>query len=179
MTDTRPNDDVTMVRAHLDDIPSFSLPPPYTLRLYEPGDEECWRAIQADSDEFNDITPQTFRKEFGWDEEEIARRQWYLCDEEGRAIGTSTAWFDDTFEGARWGQVHWVAIIPKYQGEGLSKPLITLTLRTMRDLGDDRAFLYTSTGRIPAIKLYLQYGFAPLKTLDTDRRAWDKIRDEI
>ncbi len=181
MTEGRriPNDDVTMVRPHLDKILSCSAPPPYTLRQYQVGDEERWRVIQKAADEFNDINNTLFRKEFGWDDDEIAKRMWFLCDEDGTAIGTSTAWFDDTFEGERWGQVHWVAVVPKHQGKGLSKPLITQTLRTIRELGDERAFLYTSTGRVPAIKLYRQFGFAPLKTTDADRRAWARIRGAL
>lgn len=168
-----------MIRESLARIPRHDLPKPFSLRMYRPGDDVHWRRIQEASDPYNDITQSLFRKEFGWDEEEIAARQWYLCDGSGLPIGTSTAWYHDAFNHERWGQVHWVAIVPAYQGRGLSKPLLSATLRTMRALGDSRAFLYTSTGRLRAIRLYAQYRFKPYIETSADRKAWDRIEGMV
>ena len=37
----------------------------------------------------------------------------------------------------------------------------------------------TSTRRIPAINLYLSFGFVPLVQNDEERRAWQGIRERL
>src|SRR5207248_4802613 len=92
----------------------------------------------------------------------LVERQCYLLNAFGQAIGTGTAWFNDNFEGKSFGRVHWLAILPEFQGRGLGKPLLTAICSRLRDLGHERAYLTTSTQRIPAIRLYLRFGFVPL-----------------
>ena len=73
-------------------------------------------------------------------------------------------------------KLHGGAIEPRYQGRGLSKPLTAAVCRRLVELGHDRAYLTTSTLRIPAVKLYLSFGFEP-EILDTeDERKWKSIR---
>jgi GNAT superfamily N-acetyltransferase len=90
-------------------------------------------------------------------------------------IGTGAAWFDDDFGGARIGRVHWVAILPEYQGRGLSKPLLSAICRRLRELGHGRAYLATASARSRAIQLYLRFGFVPLTRNEAERAIWDQI----
>jgi len=163
---------VVMVRRDLEGVPQCAVPEPYRVRWYRPGDEEVWRAIQIASDEYGEFPPGKFEEQFGRDETVLAQRQLYLCDADGRAIGTMTAWFGEARGWQGWGRVHWVAVLPEVQGRGLSKPLMTLTLNRLRELGHRRAYLTTATVRPPAINLYLKFGFQPLVRTDDDRRAW-------
>jgi GNAT superfamily N-acetyltransferase len=55
--------------------------------------------------------------------------------------------------------VHWVAIVPECQGIGLGKALMTLLCQRLRELGHDQAYLFTSSERVSAIRLYLRFGF--------------------
>lgn len=169
---------VRMVRDNLENIPQFELPSLYTIRPYQPGDEANWLRIHVEAEEYQAITSDLFDREFGRDEQLLTERQFYLCDATGEAIGTATAWFK-TFGGQPYGRVHWVAIVPWMQGRGLAKPLMTIICRRLCELRHDKVFLDTSTGRIPAISLYLTFGFRPDIKSEQDAQAWRLIREKI
>jgi len=171
------NISVYMVREHLDDIPQYDLPP-YTIRPYQLGDEVAWMRIQSEADKYNSITPALFTQQFGSNPKILVERQFFLCDAAGEAIGTATAWFD-TYRGQLYGLVHWVAIVPQQQGRGLAKPLLTAVCNRLRDLQHERAFLITGTARIPAIKLYLKFGFVPDIKSEQDAEAWRTIKQSL
>ena len=163
---------VRMIRENLEAIPQFSLPPNYTMRLYQPGDERWWLEIQAAADRYNSIAFELFAEQFGKNQQQITERQLYLCGAHNMAIGTATAWFKNDYQGEPYGRVHWVAIKPKWQSLGLAKPLMTATCQRLRELGHNRVYLTTSTARIPAINLYLQFGFEPQINTADDMTAW-------
>jgi GNAT superfamily N-acetyltransferase len=195
MTMAEKNLAIRMARAHLDDVPEFALPGAFSLRWYQPGDEAHWLRIHLAADRFNEITPELFRKQFGVAPErglqpaaagecrsgmnsalrDLRERQCYLLAPTGEAVGTGTAWFNDDFEGARWGRVHWMAIVPEFQGRGLAKPLLTWLCRRLRELGHERVCLTTSTARRAAIGLYLKFGFAPLIRGEADAAVWREV----
>jgi len=168
-----------MTRASLDNVPEFTLPEGLSIRWYQPGDGATWLRIHQAADRYNEITPDLFPRQFGTDERLLCERQCYLLDSHGNAIGTGTAWFNDNFEGAKFGRVHWMAIAPDYQGRGLAKPLLTVICRRLRELGHDRAYLSTSTVRIPAINLYLRFGFTPLVGTAEEAAAWRELGEII
>jgi len=173
------NKPLTMIREHLEDIPVFSLPPTYSLRRYQPGDEQAWLAIHAVADPFNIIKAERFVKEFGNEPAILAQRQFYLCDSKQTAVGTATAWFNNSYRGKPYGRVHWVAIVPQHQGLGLAKPLMTATCQKLRELGHKRAYLGTSSARIAAINLYLRFGFVAGIDSDADQKTWNKLLEQI
>jgi GNAT superfamily N-acetyltransferase len=166
---------VFMARRNLENIPEHSFPAGYSVRWYEPGDEEHWLRVHLAADRDHEISLAVFRRYFGSDEKLLRERQCYLLAPDANEIGTATAWFDDNFEGARWGRVHWVAIVPQYQGRGLARPLMTVICRRLRELGHDRAYLTTATTRRPAIKLYQQFGFVPLIRDEAEAKLWRGI----
>ncbi len=166
---------VLMAREHLDEIPQHALPNHFSLRWYQPGDEAHWLRIHQLADLENKITPELFGQKFGSDATELARRQCYLISPEGEVFGTATAWYDDNFGGRKFGRVHYVAILQHFQGRGLSKPLMTIVCRRLHELGHQRAYLTTSTTRLPAIRLYLGFGFLPLKRNAEEAKSWEGI----
>jgi GNAT superfamily N-acetyltransferase len=167
---------VKMVRPHLNDIPEFPLPPGFSLRFYQPGDEENWFRIQSEADLHSDISRQLFVKDLGSDLTQLQDRQLFLLDETKKPIGTATAWFNHDFQGASYGRIHWVAITPAFQGRGLAKPLMTSVCRRLKELGHERAYLSTDIERVPAIKVYLQFGFVPLIRNDHEKKAWENLK---
>ena len=164
-----------MIRPDLESIPQFDLPAPFSLRRYRPGDEKPWLDMHVHGDRFGTFNEDSFTGQFGTDTDVIVERQYYLCDGAGEPIGTTTAWFDD----AETGRVHWVLIVPEFQGRGLAKPMLTTVCNRLRELGHTRAVLGTYSLRVAAVGLYLKFGFLP----DIDGRealqAWLRMRDQL
>ena len=180
MTDKPKSLNVTMLRADLANIAAYSLPRPFTFRWYHRGDEETWLRIWTLADaERHAAGPDTFARDFGSDEELLSKRQLYICDAHGLPIGTASAWFRANYHGKDYGLVHWVAIVPEFQGKGLSKPLISKVLIRLAGLGHERSMLVTQDYRTPAIKLYLKFGFLPELGNDDERAKWRGVRDRI
>jgi GNAT superfamily N-acetyltransferase len=170
---------ICMVRRELSALPECPLPSPFSFKWYQPGDEEHWLEIQRRADQYNQITPALFKRQFNDDAQELARRQCFILDREARPIGTATAWFDPDYHGQEYGRVHWVAIVPEMQGQGLANPLLTVICQRLRELGHQQAYLTTAPERIPAINLYLKFGFVPEVRSDVELRAWKGIEDSL
>ena len=170
---------ICMVRHELNSILDYTLPSSFSFKWYRPGDEEHWLDIQRRADQYNQITPALFERQFGGDAQTLAERQCFILDGEGRPIGTATAWFDPSYQGQEYGRVHWVAIVPERQGQGLADPLLTMICRRLRELGHERAYLTTAPERIPAINLYLKFGFVPEVRSDVELRAWKVIEETL
>jgi GNAT superfamily N-acetyltransferase len=146
------------------------VPSPFAIRSYEPGDEAAWLAIHRAADVCNTFREDTFAAQFGTDPDLLRQRQFYLLDGASCPVGTATAWFHP--EDAALGRIHWVAILPECQGRGLSRPLLAQVCHRLRELGHTRAYLTTSTIRVPAICLYFALGFRPDCTGEARRRDW-------
>jgi ribosomal protein S18 acetylase RimI-like enzyme len=71
--------------------------------------------------------------------------------------------------------IHWVAVRPAYQGRGLAKAAVTHVMNSLAQW-HQRARLRTSSGRLAAIKIYLDFGFLPDMTQKDAPRAWRIVR---
>lgn len=178
MDPTREYIDVRMIRENLDNIPEYSLPSGYSIRWYQPGYEKHWQAVQSLADVYIKVTPDLFEKQFGTDTQLLSERQCFLCDREENIIGTASAWLDN-LDGKSLGRVHWIAIIPQQQGKGLAKPLLTIICKRLKELGHSKTYLTTQTVRIPAINLYVKFGFVPVIDSNCDREIWKKLQKHI
>lgn len=170
---------ISMVREELSSVPHHALPSSFSFKWYRPGDEQHWLRIQQQADKYNQISLDLFRQQFGSDVETLAQRQCFILNGEGQPVGTATAWFDLHYHGREYGRVHWVAIIPEMQGQGLAKPLMTVVCRRLRELGHEWVYLTTAPERIPAINLYLKFGFVPEVGSDAELRAWRGIEEKL
>lgn len=170
-----PDIEISMIRPTLDNLPHYDLPEGYSLHWYEPGDEAAWTAIHVVADRYNHITPTLFAEQFGHDTAVLQQRQCYLKDPAGNLIGTTSAWFNDDYHGMSWGRIHWVAIVPEMQGKGLAKPLLAAVCGRLKDLGHERAYLDTSAARLPAVGLYLKFGFQPEILKPEDETIWREV----
>jgi len=167
---------VSMVRYNLDDIPQYRLPEPYTIRCYRSGDDQAWLDIEKKSERHFPVNDDLFEDQFGDNLELLPERQFFICDANDKEIGTATAWFNNNYNGLVYGLVHWVAIVPEEQGKGLAKPLMSCVCNRLKELGYERALLNTSTARIPAINLYLKFGFVPEIKNDKDKEIWTHFK---
>ena len=167
-----------MIRWNLENVPLHSLPEGYAFRWYEPGYEEHWLDIHLLADDYSGITPDTFSQQFNSHASLLPQRQCYLLDPSQRFIGTATAWFKDDPR-TDLGRLHWVAIIPEFQGQGLATPFLTTVLTRMRELGHARAYLTTQTISIRAVNLYAAFGFVPLIRTPEDRCIWADLQCKL
>lgn len=170
-----------MLRTHLRDLPRHDLPPGFSIRMYRPGDEQPWFDIHKLADFLNPaerFTHKLFEEQFGYDRPALEQRCLFLVAPDGRDIGTATAWYDDDFHGHGMGRVHWVAIVPEFQGRGLAKPLMSAVMERLADF-HDRAYLSTNSPRLPAIHLYLKLAFHPFIRNDEDRRGWQQVAQSL
>ena len=170
---------INMERVDLTDIPQFELPAPYSFRWFRPGDEQDWVDIHVDADNFNESTINQFYAQFGTDDDYTAGRMCFLCDGDGQAVGTASAWHMADLRGVEAGRVHWVAIVERLHGRGLAKPMLTAVLNRMVELGYERACLDTDTRRLPAVNLYLSFGFRPHIPDEDQLRAWQWVRERL
>jgi ribosomal protein S18 acetylase RimI-like enzyme len=167
---------LAMIRDDMEHVPFSPCPPDYALRTYRLGDERRWAAIEVSAGEFpdQDRALQRFDTEFAPFPGDMESRCFILADSRGNAIGTATAWRGH-FAGEERGRVHWVGIVPAYQGRGLSRPLLgTVMARLAQDHGT--AYLTTRTTNYRAINLYLSFGFAPYLMHEQDEEeGWTMV----
>jgi GNAT superfamily N-acetyltransferase len=168
---------VTMVREHLAGLPVCPLSEPFRLRCYEPGDGATWLRIVRAADSWLAIPDDAFERTFGADETALAQRQLFLCDADGQAVGTVSAWFGANPWGRRCGRIHWLAILPGFQGRGLAKPLLAAACHRLADLGHSEVYLITEAARVVAIRLYLKFGFVPAIRTARDWAAWRAVNE--
>ena len=174
-----PDVDIWMRHSSLGSAPIFSMPDGYHMRFYREGDVPNWVQIQQASDPFYKATARTFLGAMPGEEAYLAHRVMFLVGPDGRDIGTITAWQNNFLTGKLVGQIHWVAIITPEQSKGLAKPMMSAVCQQLKVLGHQQACLSTNTKRIPALNLYLKFGFEPYFENNDQKDAWKTIESEL
>jgi GNAT superfamily N-acetyltransferase len=176
------NVDVHMICDPIGAFPTMGLPSGYRFRAYRPGDEATWTEIQRAAEPFLTIEDTLFRKEYGDDETALAERMIFVESADGSPAGTITAWWQDDWQGrGAWGQIHWVAVHPDHQRRGISGAMMTEAMERMQRW-HKRVMLGTATGRVWAIKVYLDFGFRPDPREVTDPEilaGWRSVDEQI
>ncbi len=167
------NYSVRMIRENMENIPQFPIPDGFAIRNYRRDEGHIWTRILKAAEPYIDIDDGLFDREFGHHLSVMEERSFYLTTDAGEEIGTTTAWWQD-MNGEVWGQIHWVAVHPDYQGHGLSKPLMSVAMERLKQ-SHERCFLGTSTGRMAAIKVYLDFGFIPDLSYENSQEAWTEV----
>lgn len=144
-------------------IPRHSLPTGYQFRFFgHQGDRDAWAKIVTKTNEFTDERNaiKRFNEEFSPHTNEAKKRIIFIVTNDGSLVGSATAWF------GKWmheeiGRLHWVEIIPEYQGRELGCPLITEAMSLLRKYHSS-AYLKTQKSSQAAIYLYGQLGWYPI-----------------
>ena len=154
-----PGERITMVHPDLGKVPGRHLTPGLEVRWYQSGDEDEWVRIHELADRYNTASLKLYADEFTDEGLSLEDRQFYLVDRSGQYVATATAWAgtDEKFHG--YGRLHWVAVIPGYQNQGIGGMLVSIACQRLVELGYKEAFLTTSTLRPAAIHLYEKFGF--------------------
>lgn len=169
---------VTMLRLNLGDIPVAPFPDGYGVRPLRRNEGGLWEDIWRDAEPFFKIENGLFEREFGDDPVAIERRCFIITAPDGAAAATISAWYSRDINGLDYGRIHWVATRKAYQGKGIMKAGMSYALQQMSQW-HERAILDTSTGRVAAIKLYLDFGFLPDLTPPRAREVWTAFRRRL
>nr|WP_245301511.1 GNAT family N-acetyltransferase [Virgibacillus natechei] len=170
-----------MVRKDLLDIPEYSLPTGFQMRLFGEGDEHTWARIETSVGEFKDekTALERFNKEFEPYRNEMYQRCLFIENTDGEAIATTTAWYGDlNGDGEISGRIHWVGVVPENQGKKLSKPLLSASMGILANY-HSKAYLTSQTTSYQAINMYLNYGFEPYLTDPSHHEAWELMEKTL
>ncbi len=134
--------------------------------------------IWSGADDYETYDFDRFKEEFASDLSSMEKRCLFLVSPDGQDIGTATAWVEeDWFQEAPrlWARLHWIAIVPEFQGRGLAKPMLSAVMNLSKGFAFARALLYTESVRLPAIELCLDFGFVPNLSYPEGESAWALI----
>ena len=151
------------------------------MRLFEKGDEQNWARIETSVGEFKDEEAALgrFENEFGSYIDEMAERCLFIEDEHGQVIATTTAWYGNLEGfGEGLGRIHWVGVVPEYQGRKLSKPLLSEAMNILAS-HHSKAYLTSQTTSYQAVNMYLNYGFEPYLISPTCEEAWALMEKKL
>ncbi len=175
---TSAGNSIHMIRSHLRDIPQVPLPENYTIRPVRADEGALWTEIVLAAEEWLDLSTDLFVQEFGLDLQSAAERSFFILNDKDYAVGTISAWYRHDYRGLDYGLIHWVANRPAYQGLGLGKAGLSFALTTLAQW-HDRALLGTQTKRLPAIALYLNFGFLPDLEEPGAREDWQGLKEQL
>lgn len=153
--------DVLLVRPARTPIRSFNLPEGFCFTYFKEGDEASWSEIESRVGEFD--TPREaldyFTQEYMHYSTELKKRCLFIENPDGKKVATSTAWWSRRNRKSI-PSLHWIAVIPEFQGKGLAKAGVSESLKHYVGLdGDRNCFLHTQTWSYKAIGIYLKLGF--------------------
>lgn len=142
---------------------NFKLPEGLQLRFWEPGMEEDWGKVHMAAGQLGTMEKalRIFNQEFAPYPEELKKRMFFLYNSDGRALATMTLWFgaDLSYPAQR---LHWLSCVPDYQGKGLGKRMMDISLWLYHELGcTGDLYLTSQTTSYVGINIYKKYGFEP------------------
>ncbi len=170
--------EVFMIRPHLRDIPQVPFPEGFGIRAMRLDESALWTDIQRDAEPHFPIADDLFHSQFGDYLQATQWRSFIVTNEKGVGVGVVSAWFDRNFKGEDYGMIHWIAIRPAYQGLGLGKAALSFALNQLSQW-HERAYLGTQTKRIPAITMYLTFGFVPDLDPPGAREVWQEVAAQL
>ena len=146
--------------APIDEAPR--LPRGYAFAPYRPGDEDAWAALEHEIGDFSSAREARdyFLASYAAHTALLAERCVFVRTQQGEIVGACIAWRD-----ARGSEtvssLHWLAVSPRCQGQGLGRALF---LETMRRFDSFPVYIHTQPWSYKALMLYVHCGFTLMKT---------------
>ena len=101
---------------------------------------------------------QNYLKRMYASKERFNRNGFFLITTRSETVATAFAWTDRVGE-TEVGVVHWVAVAPESQRNGVDRAVVELVLNHLCSSGFKRALIRTETFREDAISMYRSLGF--------------------
>lgn len=167
-----PYAEIWMKRAAADEVAPVPVSKNYILQPYQSGDALEWARIETAVGEFDTEAAALayFERDFLPYASQLPQRMFFAVNPEGTKVGTATAWWKKKQDGSTVPIVHWVAVIPSAQRQGIARGMVTKVIETCQkqteDCEDSTAaiYLHTQTWSHAAIGLYQQLGFELIAT---------------
>lgn len=142
-----------------------ALPENFQLRKFQTGDERAWGALEHTIGDFPscDLAERYFAATYCKDRAEAEKRCFFAVNADRKIVGTCTAWRDNR-GGETVSSLHWLAVDPAYQGQGLGKALCQKTMEFFQNAGEFPVYIHTQPWSCKAVFLYLRQGFILQKT---------------
>ena len=152
------------------------IPSGYRLRQYQPGDEAGYYDLMA-------------RAGFdGWGTERMQEvLKTVLPDgfivvehpSSGQIVASALAQHEPTVLHPFGGQLGWVATDPDHRGRKLGTLVTAAATRRLIDAGYRHIYLLTDDFRLPAIRIYLALGYAPLYHAPGIQERWQAVLQQL
>jgi GNAT superfamily N-acetyltransferase len=150
-----------MIRADVANFPLYELPPGYRFRMFREGDDVTWTNLHMAAEPYINVTPELFVRQYGDALDALPDRMYFVETEAGEPAASISAWWErDRNNPAERGRIHWVVVHPNHQRRGITKSMMTRAMQRLA-ASHPSAMLGTSSGRIWAVKVYLDFGFYP------------------
>jgi beta-glucuronidase len=169
---------VIMVRPDLRDIPQVPFPGGFGIRPMRLDEIGLWTDIERDAEPYFWVADDLFCREFGHDLQAVQWRCFIMTDRKGVGVGTISAWYNRDFKGQDYGRIHWLAVRQAYQRKGVGRAGLSFALNQLARW-HERCYLITHTGRLPALKLYLDFGFVPDLDPPGAVEAWREVKGRL
>lgn len=161
----------------LKEIPRFQLEEGFTLRFFQPGEEQLWLELcqhgllENMSMENWDTCITAFAPNL------VPERDiYFICDATGKAVATSIAFI----RSEKQGLLHMVAAAPEARGHGLGYAMTAYGIQKLINEGEATIMrLSTDDFRKGAVVAYLRAGFQPVLYEDDMRERWQALCDEL
>lgn len=143
---------------------SARLPEGYTIRPYEPGDEDAWAELECAVGDFD--SAEEARRYFVdtyLTASEAKERCLFAVDPQGRAVGSCIAWQDDRM-GKPVASLHWLVVEEAHRRMGLGRALCHAVMNLFAARDGMSVYIHTQPWSWPALLLYLDLGFRWQKT---------------
>lgn len=153
-------------------LPPIQLPSEYELRLYRHGDEADYLTLMHRAG-FQDWTPDMVTT---WVDKPLPNGLFFVVHAPSQQIvATAMATHNPTALHPNGGELGWVAGDPDHAGKRLGAAVCWAVMRRYREAGYGHVYLKTDDWRLPAIKVYLKMGFAPLMHEPDMEERWRAI----
>lgn len=154
------------------ELPVFTLPQGYCVRLLADDEGEAWCACLLNDMGVDKISQELFKEKMLDDENVPVNSIFCVEDENHIPLATATAQFKLDGDGPH---LHMVGARESARGKGLGLPVCAAAIQKHRDEGRMNCFLSTHDWRLPAVKQYLKLGFLPLLSHESMRGRWEAI----
>ena len=152
------------------------IPSGYHLRQYRPGDEAGYYDLMA-------------RAGFdGWGTERMQEvlttllpGGFFVVEHQasGQIVASALAQHEPTALHPFGGQLGWVATDPDHRGRKLGTLVTAAATRRLIDAGYRHIYLLTDDFRLPAIRIYLALGYAPLYHAPEMQERWQAVLQQL